>query len=662
MPDSIDTGGGTAVDGSVNIAGGNFIGRDQIIVLSLGDLNEEQRGWLFSLLGKRLGDRRVELRTDTARAQLTVSAPGAPPVTLSEDAAKALLGETGKRGDVRAYLSALVVSPRYGRWGNQFVPLAGTLTEQKKRHGWTEIPPEFAELEVRGQGPQRQIRRVKLDDITDAVVRHPALVLLGEPGSGKTTTLERLLLDAARDALREESDRVPLLLPLADYRDSPSPLNFVDARWRKQVGNGDLADRLRGARLLLLCDALNEMPFRDQRDYRERVGAWRRFVDDLPPGNRVVFTCRSLDYSAPLGLPQVEIARLDNPRVQDFLHRYLDPIDAELAAGAWRRLEGSALLDLVRNPWYLTMLAWLLAGGEGWPQGRAGLFNQFVAALLIREGKRNHPDWPGEESLGKALAVLAEGMQPLGEGTQLPRPETLKKLPETVACEDGPVATPPAVILKLGLAATLLDTTEPGEGGAQIKFYHHQLQEYFAAKALLLHFDKGGDLSGRWHRPRLAAEMPDPGPLRDDEPLPPPPTTGWEEPTVLAAGLAGEPTAFLEAVRRVNPVLAGRCLRAGARARAEAEGSGSARSAGDAGRTKDPPSRPAGRRRGAGTPGRPALRGDRDRRGTAAAAAAGGDSRRLVPDGLELVGSEVRRRFCRRALVGNRAGRGLAAR
>ena len=54
--------------------------------------------------------------------------------------------------------------------------------------------------------------------------------------------------------------------------------------------------------------------------------------------------------------------------------------------------------------------------------------------------------------------------------------------------------------------------------------------------------------------------MPDPGSLADDEPLPPPPTTRWEEPTILATGLAADPATFVEAVRRVNPLLAGRCL------------------------------------------------------------------------------------------------------
>ncbi len=303
------------------------------------------------------------------------------------------------------------------------MPLAGTLTPVEHPPGWAEIPPEFTELESVGEGAQRQIRRIHLDDITQATARHPALVLLGEPGAGKTTTLYRLALDAARARLAGETEAVPLLLPLADYRDHPSPHAFLEAKWRQAVGTLHLAERLRQGKLLLLCDALNEMPARDGQGYPERVGAWRRFVEEWP-GNRMIFTCRSRDYSERLGLPQVEIERLDDGRVQDFLNRYLAP---EQAAQAWRKLTGAPLLDLVRNPYYLNMLAFLVGQGGGWPGSRAALFDGFVKTLLKRERQRGHPDWLDERALQDALATLAETMQPLGEGTRLPSTEAIKR-------------------------------------------------------------------------------------------------------------------------------------------------------------------------------------------------------------------------------------------
>ena len=551
---TINTQGGAGITG--NVAAGTFIGHDQIIVIS---------GYTGADLERVLAEVRALLATGQATLcahpaaeRLTITAPTGPSVLLSGEAASALATVAAQQGDVTAYLAALLVHPRYGRWAAQFVPLAGTLTVQERPPHWAEIPPEFTLLELHGEGAQRQLRRIPLDDITEATAQHAALALLGEPGSGKTTVLYKLALEAARAGLNGEGAKVPLYLPLADYRDYPTPHAFVAARWRQLVGREDLDVYLRAGRLLLLCDALNEMPFRDDRDYRARVGAWRRFIAEWP-GNQVLISCRSRDYSEPLGLHQVEIQRLDDDRVRDFLTKYV-PTHAE---AAWARLAGSPLLDLVRNPYYLWMLAYLVEQGGVWPERPATLFRGFVQTLLGREAQRSHPDWPGADAVEAALAALAESLQPLGQGTRLPRAELEVRIPAEVTTDAGTVAVAAATVVRLGLAATLLDTERAPDAPEQVRFYHHQLQEYFAARALVTRFTAGESLAERWRQPRRQCEMPDPGPLGDYEPLPPPPTTGWEEPTLLAAGLAPDPAAFVEAVRAANPVLAARCLTEG---------------------------------------------------------------------------------------------------
>ncbi|HEC36294.1 MAG TPA: NACHT domain-containing protein, partial [Anaerolineae bacterium] len=402
-------------------------------------------------------------------------------ILLSSQAADDLMPVAARRADERAYLTALLVNSRYGRWDTRFVPLAGTITTFERPPGWTDIPPEFTLLEIHGQGPGRQVRRTRLEDITQATALYDALVLLGEPGAGKTTVLYKLALDAAHHRLTTGEGRLPLYLPLAGYRDYPSPHAFVEATWRQHLGGGDLDDRLRRGDLFLLVDGLNEMPFRDERDYRARVGAWRRFVSAWP-GNKILFTCRSRDYGEPLGLHQVEIERLDDARVRDFLRKYLAE---DLARETWERLECDPLLELVRNPYYLSMLAYILAGGGAWPANRAAMFHTFVDLLLTREQARGHPDWPGKEPLEEALSSLAESIQPMGQGTRLERREFLARIPSQVEGPDGPVDTPPKVVLRLGLAATLLDTERSPAGEEQVRFYHHQLQEYFAARAWL---------------------------------------------------------------------------------------------------------------------------------------------------------------------------------
>lgn len=238
---TITTGGGGAIQG--NVTTGTFIGRDQIIVLA--GYTAEQLETVLIRLREVLSHPRAELRADLAQSQLTVTAPDTPPITLSEQAAKDLWPVAARQADERAYLTALRLDPRYGRWAQQFVALAGILTTQALPPGWADIPPEFIALEVSGEGAQKQIRRVPLDDITQAVDRHAALVLLGAPGCGKTTTLQRLALDAARRRLTGQPSPLPLFLPLAEYRDYRTPYDFLAAKWNQQVGTADLLPRLR---------------------------------------------------------------------------------------------------------------------------------------------------------------------------------------------------------------------------------------------------------------------------------------------------------------------------------------------------------------------------------------------------------------------------------
>jgi hypothetical protein len=64
------------------------------------------------------------------------------------------------------------------------------------------------------------------------------------------------------------------------------------------------------------------------------------------------------------------------------------------------------------------------------------------------------------------------------------------------------VATPPADVLALALAATFL------AGDGKVKFTHHLMQEYFAAEALLRRLARGEDLSAKWRVPSSVSEMP----------------------------------------------------------------------------------------------------------------------------------------------------------
>ena len=181
-----------------------------------------------------------------------------------------------------------------------------------------------------------QERRYQSLDAALAEQPDPAFVVLGAPGAGKSTLLRHHELGMMLDGLRGATERISVFVPLSRYgsRDddfAAPPLTWLASGWAAEHPDlPPMPTLLAEQRVTLLLDAVNEMPHRNADGYLARVGRWQAFVADLAarlPGNRVVFSCRSLDYSAPLSskdlaVPQLRIEPLDDAKVQSFLDAY----------------------------------------------------------------------------------------------------------------------------------------------------------------------------------------------------------------------------------------------------------------------------------------------------------------------------------------------------
>lgn len=141
------------------------------------------------------------------------------------------------------------------------------------------------------------------NDLVDVLGRVPTgrMVVLGEPGAGKSILLVRLVLDLL--SRRTPGSPVPILLPLASWEPVNEDLLGWMERWlateypalatRRPGGR-----RLSGARALLeagfvlpLLDGLDEMP-------EKLMGAAiARINDALRPGQRLVLAARTEAYS-----------------------------------------------------------------------------------------------------------------------------------------------------------------------------------------------------------------------------------------------------------------------------------------------------------------------------------------------------------------------------
>lgn len=241
-------------------------------------------------------------------------------------------------------------------------------------------------------------------------VPEPAIVVLGAPGCGKSTLLRHFELENAQNmlaGLNGEADSSPpqftLFLSLNSYKPArsgetlPLPKDWIAERWEKDHPDlPALESLLRQQRITLLLDALNEIPA----TRAEAIRLWKEFLSDPVqryPGNRVIFSCRTLDYSATLSskelrVPQTRIEPLSDGQVCQFIEAYCPDHGTAL----WRKLENTPQLEMLRFPYFLKLLIDQTQGGDV-PAGRAALFTGFVRQALKREVEGDNPEFqPGE--------------------------------------------------------------------------------------------------------------------------------------------------------------------------------------------------------------------------------------------------------------------------
>ena len=454
------------------------------------------------------------------------------------------------------------------------------------------------------QSGRWQAREEHFADLRDvlAMVAEPAVVLLGPPGSGKSTLLRRLELDLSRDALgpgdTDAAAPLTFFVSLNQYRSAasdaalPSPKDWLAERWAARYPQlPPLTDLAAERGIVFLLDGLNEMPHRTAADYRERIGLWRQFLlETVTPGSghRAVIACRSLDYSAPLStpalrVPQVQVEPLTDHEVEAFLRRYSPGHGHEL----WAQLRGTNVLGALRWPFFLRLVVESAEDTGRWEGGVAALFTAAVRRALVREIERHNPllepnglldgrdyarivggrgwrtpyELPERGALIRRLAELAYVIQVAaidGASSQVRvgYAEALALLgSEGGTAGDGAAGRCAAEVIGVGAALGLLDEDRAAD---EVMFRHQLVQEYFAARRLARE-PNAERVRREWRAEAVTPCLDDVlDGLDPADELPPLPSTGWEETTLLAAAMADAPEVIVRGVMATNLALAGR--------------------------------------------------------------------------------------------------------
>ncbi len=126
------------------------------------------------------------------------------------------------------------------------------------------------------------------------------VLLLGDPGAGKTITLWQFALSAIAWRTKDSTQPLPILasIPTWDIRTAPPLIDWLSASYGAPPNTADIIQQ---GKALLLLDGLDELGGeREDPTTKERIPDPRpRFMDALralPESNCVIVTCRVKDY------------------------------------------------------------------------------------------------------------------------------------------------------------------------------------------------------------------------------------------------------------------------------------------------------------------------------------------------------------------------------
>ncbi len=390
--------------------------------------------------------------------------------------------------ELKTYLE--FVAQKYMDWAN--------LQTSTDREGKQSKPFDMGLMVKTTQSKEKQQKGEQLPVLEGLRKYAPEHVLLvGKPGSGKSTSLRQLLWEESRCCLeaieqgKSEIPPIPILIELRALNSSVLAAIQEELEFRLDLDEKTLKALLRDRRLLVILDGLNELP--NDTAWKE-VDKFRHLCADLKVP--LIFTTRELDSGWNLHISEkLTMLPLTEPQIQKFVQKRLPQTSGEL----WWQIKGR-LRELTETPLLLNMLCNVFEQKGEIPTNRGDLFRQEFARRYKEfkpERLRNiceHSRRFTSDLMNYLAFTMVQGdphtdpCKPSASWVPLPKNQAEEILTTFLAGD----RTPNAEIrekAKEWLEDLLeWDLLQVASDPDRIEFHHQLLQEYYAAEYLLQQF------------------------------------------------------------------------------------------------------------------------------------------------------------------------------
>ncbi|MEV7883364.1 NACHT domain-containing protein [Streptomyces sp. NPDC002817] len=373
----------------------------------------------------------------------------------------------------------------------------------------------------------------------DALQRYQRIVVVGDPGAGKTTMLRHLALRMARQTEGETLPELPAYVELFRFAESGHDdlLDYLAEYWADQYGFGDarayVAEKLADGTAALLLDGLDEVLGGESAE--DATGTYNRVTEEITrlatryPRAPIATTCRRHGWQG--GLPQfqaLEALDFEWPQIETFVANWFGERDRR-RGGLLRALSANARLQtLATNPLLLSLIAIVYERDLELPERRSALYRRCVEVLLR--------EWDAHRKITRYSRFTTDRKQDLlkeiarhyhERGMRyFPEEDLLHQIERFLPTIDLPHTDSRAILDEIAAQYGLLKAQAHGWYG----FLHLTLQEHFAAASLLEKGPAGIE--------RAVAARHEPW---------------WEEVILLLAGSLPDATPLLSGVLQLEP-------------------------------------------------------------------------------------------------------------
>ncbi|MEM9540859.1 MAG: NACHT domain-containing protein [Cyanobacteria bacterium P01_E01_bin.42] len=228
------------------------------------------------------------------------------------------------------------------------------------------------------------------------------LMVLGAPGSGKSTFLRKMGLEAlqGKKGGLNKHRCIPVFLELKRFNQSDIDIKKLIVDEFETCGfpnaNKFAEQALKKGKLLILFDGLDEVPTAVVNDIIEKI---QDFVDRYDK-NRFISSCRTAAYGSRFRrFIDLEMADFDDEQIEKFINNWFSSEkdqQEETAKHCWKLLQNekhTGAKDLAKTPLLLTFLCLVYDKSQHFPDNRSVLYRDALNILL--------KEWAAEKRINR---------------------------------------------------------------------------------------------------------------------------------------------------------------------------------------------------------------------------------------------------------------------